>query len=386
MPTTASAIPARLLTFAAASGDRSLTLRSAALDLGEALAPLRFFIGPWMGPPPALDVDLGQLAGRWEDLEENVRSVALAFEAADQQGLLPPGLRRPLAWIIDNFEDIGLVVKLGQPLRTFLTGKKPRAVGGRLIPAVSLGLTAADVVEDFGAVLGQGNPFRAFQERGTNYMADVSEVQFDLALGLFTARPNPITAALALGAGVNWANWKTFDERRRAAARVVGTIDRAQDRGRDYARDAVLGLIGMARGTVGGPGRRNPSLLPPWTEPILDAAADAVEKSDEVADDLVDAVREGTKSAAEVLGWPVEEGLDAAEDVTDAATEGAEGVAEEGAEAAGEIADAADEGPGEVAEEVVEGAGEVAEEGAEAVGGVVTEIGTEIGERVPIFG
>lgn len=336
MPTTASAVPTRLFAFATASRDRSLTHRCAAGRLRAALAPLRLSIQPGIGIPPPLDSHLYGLVGRWEEIEDHVERVARAFLTADEVSLLPPVVGDAVRWVVDQADDLGLIRQLRKPVWTLVTGATPpllarfpkpvRTVGGRLVPAISLGLTATSVVEDIGAVVDQGNPARAFQARGTDYMADIAEVQLDLALGLFTARPHPITAAAALGAGVSWGNWKTYDERRRAAGRVVETLDRTQDRVRDDARDVALGVLSAARGALGGSGRGNPTLVPPLFDPVLDAAERAVEGSDEVVDEVVDQVRDTTEEVTETFGEVVNESLEAAGDVVDEGVEAAEEV------------------------------------------------------------
>lgn len=332
MPTTASAVPTRLLAFATGSRAHSLSQRSDAGELQAALAPLRLSLNAGIGVPPPLEAHLGDLVDRWEALEDHVEAVARAFHTADRHGLLPPLVGDAVRWVVDQADDVGLVRHLRPPLWMLVTGAVPpvlarfpktvRTAGGRLIPAISLGFTAAAMLEDLGVVVNQGNPARAFGDRGTNYVADVAEVQFDLALGAFTARPHLVTAAVALGAGVNWGNWKTFDERRRAAGRVVETLDRAQDDVRDEARDVVTGVIDAARGALGGAGRAHPTLVPPWFDPVLDAAEEVVEGADEAIDEAVGQVRDTTEEVTETFAEAVKVSLEAGAEVADEAIEG----------------------------------------------------------------
>lgn len=63
----------------------------------------------------------------------------------------------------------------------------------------------------------QGNPVEAFQERGTEYAADLASTAFSASSTAFFVTPNPVTAGATIATGVAWLGLEAWNHREEIA-------------------------------------------------------------------------------------------------------------------------------------------------------------------------
>ncbi len=218
---------------------------------------------------------------------------------------------------------------LGQPSPT-LAVRVLGAAGGRLSMAWALAAFVIDAKD----VVDQGNPFWAFRERGSNYIADYQQGWFDLSLGAFAARPHPITAAVAAATFTSWVAWATWDERRRVTEAAMQGADVVQDTVRNAVRGAVDDAADAARAWLddqekdtGGPDQ--PPFLPTWVT-LARKAVDGVEETVDTVDDKLD-------QAADKLRKTGRKAKQKVDDAVDDALEAGGKLWDEGAEKVGDV-------------------------------------------------
>jgi len=356
----ASAHPERLVQLAAATRDRSLSLRPAAGHLGDDLCRLRARCPTLLPPVPPLDEDLVALLRRAEALARRIDDVAAAFLRADGAvAVHVPGLGwaavpRPAVaapvgvvvrlttaelrahgawvlgagqWALRNRAIVRNLLGVRGPVQALLGGTVSLgwlariAARAGLSPRLGAALAVTSAVNDLRAVVAQGNPIRAFQRRGADYLADRAQVRLDLSFAAFLAAPSAPTGITVLATGATWANWATWDERRRFAGRVVGAADRTQDRWRDGMVANVHGATEVVRGLAGVPGVAPPAPLPPGArrqlETVLDRVDDSAARVDEIADRGVAQVRSTAHVTHATVSRAVEGALDAGADAVD---------------------------------------------------------------------
>jgi len=203
------------------------------------------------------------------------------------------------------------------PVQLLLAGKASPTLLVRVLgpPGARLSLAAsiASFVLDEKNVIEQGNPFWAFRERGSNYVADQQKAWFDLSLGAFAARPHPYTAGAVVLTGTAWWTWAIWDERRRFVERGVRAADTVQDDARNAAREAVDSAADAARSWLddqvdpGGPDR-GPD-IPTWVPPAK-AAVDGVEKSVDAVDDTLDKAADTVRKTGRKAKKKVDDAVD----------------------------------------------------------------------------
>jgi len=214
------------------------------------------------------------------------------------------GVRGPLEAILDRVVTPTLLPRVFGP------------GGGRLSRAINL----ANIVLDANTIQDQGNPFRAYRERGSNYVADHQQLWLDVALVAFLREPSPPTAVAVAVFTTSWAVWKTQDERRRATNRFIATADRTQDRVRNQARERIHRATDQIRGWAGDDpygGPVDPKLPTSPVEPMLDAVDDAADTTDRVADAIVSDVRHTVERTQDAVDAAVDGGLEIGEKLVD---------------------------------------------------------------------
>jgi len=309
---TVSAHPFRLLAFAASNRQRSLELRPTAADLEEHLRRLPARCPGFSATHLADDV---RAAGHDLDrLADLVEEAAHALLDADTAWFTRYG------GLLANLRGIGLIWRA-------VDGTGPAA--GRIGVTVFIGRTIADAKD----LVDQGNPFRAFQRRGTDYLADVEQVRLDALLVLLGTRPSPLAAVAAAISFRTWAELATLDERRRIALAGVRGVDRLQDAGRDLAVDGLHRATDWLRtqldgGPFGGGRDRGPVVVPPLlplprpfrtvAHEVLDRVDGTVEHLDDAADGAAGTARRAAKGAARAVSRASDAVLDAGARAVDA--------------------------------------------------------------------
>ena len=152
---------------------------------------------------------------------------APGFILAFLTGRLPPAptsmngllaIRLGKVWpAFEAFRNSNLVAGLrGARAESLLArGQSLRSLPARAGLARSLGVvggvysTASGVAD----LVGQGDPRQAFQERGTEYAADVAETAFSASSTAFFVAPNPVTAGATLVTGAAWLGLEAWNHR-----------------------------------------------------------------------------------------------------------------------------------------------------------------------------
>jgi len=296
---TISAHPVRLSAFADRSRLQSLALRQTAADLEEHLRHLRVRCPEVVVPNLADRVH--EVRHDLDRLADFVDAVADALRAADASWLAR--YAAPVA----NLRGMQLLWRAA-------TGS------GSPVGRVDLGVLVARTVGDGGRVAAQGNPFRAFRRRGTNYLADLEQVRLDALLVALGYRPTPATAVAAAISLRMWAELASWDERRRLALGGLRAADHAQDQGRDLAIAGLQRVTSWLRaqfdGTLGD-GDPGPVFIPPplpLPRPLRLVAVDALDRADTVAgtaDAAADRAARAARRAAHATAQAVSTASDA---------------------------------------------------------------------------
>jgi hypothetical protein len=188
-----------------------------------------------------------------------------------------------------------------------------RTLSGPGVPAGKAGLAmlAGRLLRDGRAVADQGNPYRAFERRGTDYLADLEQVRLDALLVALGLRPSPPLAVGTLISFRMWAELATWDERRRLALAGLHGLDRVQDRSRDLAVDTLHRATAWLRSELDGRlgrGDAGPVFVPPplpLPRPLRTAAEGALDRVDAAADEvdhLADRAAGAARTVARAVG------------------------------------------------------------------------------------
>jgi hypothetical protein len=293
-----SAHPVRLFAFTGSTRRRRLVVQGIARDLDDLLRALPSRCPGVAAPGLVAEVDdVGSDLGRVADFVDEVARAILDADGAwlTRYAGLAANLRGlHLAWRVAT----AAAPAAGGVTTTFLVGK-----------------AAADAR----GVLEQGDPLAAFSRRGTDYLADLTQLPLDALLISVGVRPSPQSAVAAFVAFRVWAELATWDERRRVALAGAHAVDRAQDAVRNVAVTGFERITGWLRSQLegrAGQGDPGPIVVPPplpLPRPVrrvvlgaLDRADAAAETADHAVDDVADAARSvahAVDAVADHLPW-----------------------------------------------------------------------------------
>lgn len=120
---------------------------------------------------------------------------ALGDEDGDGGGLLST------AWNVASWLSAGLTVAEASGYLDLEDVPLVGQIGGAI--------SAVGAVQGIADLIDQGNPVDAYEERGSDYLADVFQTEFNVASTAFAVAPDPIsklvTGAWVLGSGARWA-------------------------------------------------------------------------------------------------------------------------------------------------------------------------------------
>ncbi|MFD4761404.1 PE-PGRS family protein [Streptomyces sp. NPDC058439] len=124
----------------------------------------------------------------------------------------------------------------------WLTGLKTAGKTAGVIRLAGVGMSAISTGVSFANVWAQGNPHKAFKEKGAGYVADVAEVGFNASLTASMIAPNPVTIGLTVGFGAVYAGAKiveNWDDIKAGAGKAAGWVgDKASKVGSGIANGA----------------------------------------------------------------------------------------------------------------------------------------------------
>ena len=134
------------------------------------------------------------------------------------------------------------VIAAGKTASPFLKGLGAAGKAGGFLRVAGVGASALATGISAANVWAQGDPRKAFKEKGAGYVADVAEVGFNASLTAAMVAPNPVTIGLAVGTGLVYGGAKVvehWDDIKAGAGKAVDwTGDKISKAGEGLANGA----------------------------------------------------------------------------------------------------------------------------------------------------